>query len=140
MTPQNYTELPQLIDLYGKRGLKVLAFPCNQFGHQEPGTHEEILKFVDGYFPHEKATWFEKGDVNGENTREVYSYLKRELKDKDGSTDILWNFAKFLVDHEGKPYKRFGPKKAPLAIKDEIEFLLQKKERRFITSSTTIPQ
>ncbi len=92
------------------------------------GTHEEILKFVDGYFPHERANWFEKGDVNGKNTREVYSFLKRELKDKNGSSDIAWNFTKFLVDHEGTPYKRFGSKKPPLAMKDDIEILLKQKE------------
>lgn len=105
-----------------------MAFPCNQFGGQEPGTHEEILKFVDGYFPHEKATWFEKGDVNGKNTREVYSFLKKKLPDKDGNADIAWNFAKFLVDHEGNPYKRYGSRKPPLAMKEDIEILLKKKE------------
>lgn len=128
MTAQNYTEIPQLVDQYGERGLKVLAFPCNQFGAQEPGTHEEILAFVDGFFPHEKVTWFEKGDVNGKDTREVFSFLKRELPEKDGTSDISWNFAKFLVDHEGNPYKRFGSKKPPLAIKEDIEALLQRKE------------
>jgi len=114
--------------MHGERGLKVLAFPCNQFGGQEPGTHEEILKFVDGFFPHEKVTWFKKGDVNGGNTREVYSFLKRDLPNADGTSDIRWNFAKFLVDHEGTPFKRYGPKKPPLDIKDDIEELLKKKE------------
>lgn len=128
MTSKNYTELSQLIDEYGDRGLKVLAFPCNQFGGQEPGTHEEILKFVDRYLPHEKINWFHKGEVNGGNTREIYSFLKRELPNSDGTVDIRWNFAKFLVDHEGKPYKRFGPKTPPLAMKDDIEDLLKKKE------------
>lgn len=116
------------MDEYGKRGLKVLAFPCNQFGGQEPGTHEEILKFVDTFFPHDKFTWFQKGDVNGKKTREIYSFLKRELPNSDGTSDIRWNFAKFLVDHEGTPYKRFGPKTPPLSMKDDIETLLKKKE------------
>lgn len=114
--------------MYGARGFKVLAFPCNQFGGQEPGTHEEILSFVDGFFPHEKVTWFEKGAVNGKDTREVYSFLKRELPNPDESNDIRWNFAKFLVDAEGKPYKRYGSKKPPLDIKEDIEELLKKKE------------
>lgn len=83
---------------------------------------------MDGFFPHEKLTWFEKADVNGKGTREVYSFLKRELKAKDGSSDILWNFAKFLVDHEGTPYKRYGTKKPPLDMKEDIELLLKKKE------------
>ena len=128
MTAKNYTELPLLLDEYGERGLKVLAFPCNQFAGQEPGTHEEILKFVDGYFPHERVTWFEKGDVNGKNTREVFSFLKRDLPDKDGSPDITWNFGKFLVDHEGNPYKRFSPKISPLEMKEDVELLIKKKE------------
>lgn len=128
MTKQNYTELPQLVDKYGERGLKVLAFPCNQFGGQEPGTNEEILKFVDGFFPHEKVTWFAKGDVNGGKTRKVFSFLKRELPNHDGTSDVRWNFAKFLVDHEGNPHERFGPKTPPLSMEDTIEKLLKKKE------------
>ena len=83
---------------------------------------------MDGFFPHEKLTWFEKADVNGKGTREVYSFLKRELKASDGSSDIAWNFVKFLVDHEGKPYKRSGSKKPPLNMKEDVEFLLKKKE------------
>lgn len=128
MAQENYTQMSQLVDEYGDRGLKVLAFPCNQFAFQEPGSHEEILAFVDGFFPHEKVTWFEKAHVNGKDTREVFSFLKRELPNKDGTRDVAWNFAKFLVDHKGKPYKRFGSKKPPLDIKDDIEFLLKRKE------------
>lgn len=128
LTKQNYTELPQLIDEYGPRGLKVLAFPCNQFGGQEPGTHEEILKFVDKFFPHEKVTWFAKGDVNGAGTREAFSFLKRELPAEDGSSNIRWNFAKFLIDHEGKPFKRYSPTAPPVSLKDDIETLLKRKE------------
>jgi len=128
LTKQNYTELPQLVDEYGSRGFKVLAFPCNQFGGQEPGTHEEIKQFVDKFFPHDKLSWFAKGDVNGAKTREVFSFLKRELPNSDGTSDVRWNFAKFLVDHEGKPFKRYSPKTPPLSIKDDIEELLKKKE------------
>lgn len=128
MTEQNYTELSQLVEKFGDRGLKVLTFPCNQFGGQEPGTHEEILNFVDKFNARDKFTWFVKGDVNGKNAREVYSFLKRELPSDDGTADVRWNFAKFLVDNEGKPYKRFGPKTNPLKIVDDIEILLKKKE------------
>lgn len=127
MTKQNYTEFSQIADEYSDRGLKILAFPCNQFGGQEPGTHEEILTFVDRFDVREKLTWFEKGDVNGTETREVFSFLKRELPNSTGTSDILWNFAKFLVDHEGKPYKRYGSKCPPFAMKEDIEELLQKK-------------
>ena len=66
--------------------------------------------------------------MNGAGAREVYSFLKRELPNSDGTADIRWNFAKFLVDHEGIPFKRYGPKKPPLAMKDDIEELLKKKE------------
>lgn len=115
---------------FASRGLKILAFPCNQFGGQEPGTHEEIIEFVKQYDPDmpEKLTFFEKGDVNGANTREVFGFLKQQLKDEDGSDTIRWNFTKFLIDHEGNPYKRFAPTTPPKAMIDDIEMLLKKKE------------
>lgn len=69
---------------------------------------------------------FEKGHVNGKDTREVYSFLKTKLPADDGTTDIRWNFAKFLVDHEGNPYKRFGPTTSPMSMKSDIEELLVK--------------
>jgi glutathione peroxidase len=77
----------------------VLAFPCNQFGGQEPGTHEEIIEFVkkiDEHIP-EKVTFFEKSDVNGANARESFSFLKQACPNDDGSTDIRWNFGKFKI-------------------------------------------
>lgn len=66
--------------------------------------------------------------MNGKDTREVYSLLKKALPWEDGTTDIRWNFAKFLVDHEGKPYKRYGSKTPPMEMKEDIEELLAKKE------------
>jgi glutathione peroxidase len=77
----------------------VLAFPCNQFGGQEPGTHEEILEFVKQYDEHmsEKLTFFEKNDVNGANAREPYSFIKQACPNDDGTTDIRWNFGKFKI-------------------------------------------
>jgi len=128
LTKQNYTEFSKIADEYSDRGLKILAFPCNQFGGQEPGTHEEILSFVDKFEVRDKLTWFEKGDVNGARTREVWSFLKRELPNSDGTVDIRWNFAKFLVDHEGKAYKRFSPQASPFTMKEDIEELLKKAE------------
>jgi glutathione peroxidase len=78
--------------------LKILAFPCNQFGAQEPGTNEEILEFVKRYDTDmaEKLTFFDKADVNGANTREVYSYIKPLAPNADGSLDISWNFGMSL--------------------------------------------
>ncbi|OQS04125.1 glutathione peroxidase [Thraustotheca clavata] len=99
------------------RGLEILAFPCNQFGGQEPGTSEEILAFVAKFgvtFP-----LFEKADVNGDDTQEVYKFLKAHLPG-----DITWNFAKFLVDCHGQPVKRYDPKTAPFDLEDDILALL----------------
>jgi len=75
----------------------VLAFPCNQFGAQEPGTHEEILEFVKKFDEKmsEKLVFFEKADVNGANAREVYSYLKQALPSEDGTADVRWNFSTY---------------------------------------------
>ncbi len=129
LTPTNYSGLSKLVDQYGARGFKVLVFPCNQFLGQEPGESNQILEFVAEKFDaQEKFTFFEKGYVNGKDTREVFSFLKQSLPSQDGSTDIRWNFTKFLVDHEGNPYKRYGPTEAPNVMKDDIELLLQKKE------------
>ena len=83
LTKKNYTQLPKLVDEYGARGFKVLAFPCNQFGGQEPGTNEQILTFVEKFGARDKLEYFEKGDVNGNNAREVFSFLKRELGQED---------------------------------------------------------
>eukprot|EP00527_Entomoneis_sp_CCMP2396_P000539 CAMPEP_0198149722 /NCGR_PEP_ID=MMETSP1443-20131203/47925_1 /TAXON_ID=186043 /ORGANISM="Entomoneis sp., Strain CCMP2396" /LENGTH=77 /DNA_ID=CAMNT_0043814839 /DNA_START=438 /DNA_END=671 /DNA_ORIENTATION=+ len=70
--------------------------------------------------------FFEKNDVNGANTREVYRYLKQQAPNDDGTTDIRWNFAKFLIDHEGKSIKRSTA--SPDDLRPEIEALLAKKE------------
>ena len=98
--------------------------------NQEPGTHEEILDFVETNFKaKDKFTWFEKGHVNGGSTREVFSFLKRELPSKtDSSSDVKWNFEKFLVDKNGIPYKRYSSKTSPLKFKNDIALLLKQDE------------
>jgi glutathione peroxidase len=78
----------------------------------------------------EKLVFFEMANVNGANARQVYSFLKRALPNDDGSFDVRWNFQKFLIDHEGNPYKRFGTSEAPFTMKDSIELLLKKKEEK----------
>ena len=97
-TKINYIQLPKLVDEYNTRGFHVLAFPCNQFGGQEPGTHEEIITFVKkiDIDMDTKLTFFEKADVNGANTREVYSFVKPKVPNFDGTTDIRWNFGTFF--------------------------------------------
>ncbi|GAB9471835.1 hypothetical protein Gpo141_00009034 [Globisporangium polare] len=121
LTPTNYPELTLLDEKYRDQGLEILAFPCNQFSNQEPGTHEEIMEFVKQY----KCTFpfFEKHDVNGASARPVFTYLKAKLPGSFGNF-VKWNFTKFLVDRNGQPYKRFAPKDLPLSFEDEIKKLL----------------
>lgn len=106
----------------------MLAFPCNQFGGQEPGTPEEILKFVEKFGARDKLTFFEKADVNGENAREVFTFLKEKLPFEDGSTNVMWNFGKFLVAPDGTPHSRYGSKTEPNEMRASIEELLKRKE------------
>lgn len=111
-----------LEDLYRKfkdRGFVVLGFPCNQFGHQEPGNEAEIKNFCqtqyDVTFP-----LFAKIDVNGPQTHPLYVFLKKEEKGILGTEAIKWNFTKFLISPEGKVLKRFAPTTAPESLEEEI--------------------
>lgn len=99
----------------------VLAFPCNQFGAQEPGSPDEIRAFADNY----GATFpiFAKVDVNGFNAHPAWVHLKKKKGEMLGS-DIKWNFAKFLVDPAGKVVKRYGPQQSPASIEADILRLL----------------
>lgn len=106
---------------FSERGLRILAFPCNQFGNQEPDSEEVIKKFAAGY--NVKFDMFSKINVNGENALPLYKYLKSQLKGTLGSF-IKWNFAKFLCNRDGKPVKRYSPTTAPLDIVPDIEALL----------------
>ena len=121
-TPQ-YEGLEQLQSNYGDRGFEVLAFPCNQFGGQEPGSEEEIVEFCTTRF---SATFpiFAKIEVNGANTHPLYDWLKTEAKGFMGSERIKWNFTKFLISPEGKVVKRYGSQTKPAAIAKDIEALL----------------
>lgn len=120
----NYNQLVSLHEKYGAEvgGFTVLAFPCNQFGAQEPGTAAEIRKFADGY--NVKFDVFEKCDVNGPNAHPVWVYLKSKQGGLLGDS-IKWNFTKFLVDKNGQPVKRYGPMDDPIpkVEKDLIEEL-----------------
>lgn len=122
-TPQ-YEDLQKLYEEYKDQGFEILAFPCNQFGNQEPGDNEEIRSFCklnyDVTFP-----IFDKVDVNGENTHPIYKYLKENVKGLLNSKDIKWNFTKFLVDKNGDVVKRFAPIKKPLKMKKDVEELLK---------------
>lgn len=121
-TPQ-YDGLEALQERYAERGFSVLAFPCNQFGHQEPGTEEEIVEFCTMRF---NTTFpiFAKIDVNGDDAHPLYQHLKSEAPGLLGSKAIKWNFTKFLVDAEGKVVERYGSNTKPEKIAADIEKLL----------------
>lgn len=120
-TPQ-YEGLEKLYRDYKDKGLVILGFPCNQFGKQEPGNSKQISEgCLINYgvsFP-----MFSKIDVNGENAHPIYKYLKSELNGTFGSF-IKWNFTKFMIDKNGKPYKRFSPTTEPEKLRTHIEALL----------------
>ena len=117
-----YKGLQQLYEKYQSKGLEILDFPCNQFGHQAPGTEEEIHQFCEINY---KTTFrlFSKIDVNGKNELPLYTYLKGQ---KGGFLNkrIKWNFTKFLVDKTGKVIQRFAPTMTPEAIEKQIANIL----------------
>lgn len=95
------------------RGLRILAFPCNQFAKQEPGTPEEIKAYAAGYGA--EFDMFGKVEVNGQGALPLYKFLKSKLKGSLGNF-IKWNYAKFICDVDGVPVKRYSPTTAPLDI------------------------
>lgn len=144
-TPQ-YDVLQDIYEKYADNGFVILDFPCNQFGHQAPGTEEEILKFCDSRYG---ITFpiFSKIDVNGENASELFRYLKeqqgfqgfdlederaksldRMLKQMDpayaSNDDIKWNFTKFLIDRKGNVAARFEPTEDMSYVEERIKELL----------------
>lgn len=125
MTKRDYSQLATLADEYGERGLRILAFPSGQFLNQEFDDNSEIEKFVNEKMGmKDKLVLFEKANVNGKDAREVFTFLK----DKLGGGQISWNFNKFLVDAQGKPYSRWGPQDEPSVMISDIEKLLDQKE------------
>ena len=143
-TPQ-YEAIQNLYNKYNSKGFEVLDFPCNQFGHQAPGTDSEIHEFCTAKY-NTTFDQFKKVDVNGENESKIFTYLKENspkeeiygLKnkvamkgvEKISSTckkehDIKWNFTKFLVDQEGKVVRRLSPIEDPMKLEDTIKELLK---------------
>ena len=121
-TPQ-YEGLEALYKAYKDRGFTVLAFPCNQFGAQEPGNAEEIASFCsltyDVTFP-----VMSKIDVNGADAHPLYRFLKKEQKGLLGTEAIKWNFTKFLIGKDGQVVERFAPTVKPEDLKVAVEALL----------------
>lgn len=120
-TPQ-YKGLEKLYKRYHAAGFELLDFPCNQFGHQAPGTNEEIQDFCQLTYQTTFQT-FAKLDVNGEHAAPLYTFLKKEQGGMLGGA-IKWNFTKFLVDRKGKVIKRYAPTVEPEKIAKDIERLL----------------
>lgn len=120
-TPQ-YEGLQNLYEKYAEQGLEILDFPCNQFGHQAPGSEEEIVDFCQIRYG---VTFkqFAKIEVNGDNEIPLYTYLKEQKGGVMGKK-IKWNFTKFLVDRKGNVIGRFAPTVKPEEIEGKIKEVL----------------
>lgn len=122
LTPQ-YDGLEALWRKYKDQGFEVIAFPCNQFGAQEPGNAEEIASFCslkfDVSFP-----LMAKIDVNGAGAPPLYDWLKRKAPGVMGTRSIKWNFTKFLVGRDGKVVRRYAPTDTPEALDKDVAALL----------------
>ena len=121
-TPQ-YEGLESLQKSYGERGFSVLAFPCNQFGGQEPGSEAEIQSFCDLNYQ-TSFPLFRKIEVNGSASHPLFIHLKEQSPGVLGSKRIKWNFTKFLINRQGEVVKRYAPSTKPEAITSDIEALL----------------
>ena len=120
-TPQ-YEGLEKLYEKYHEKGFEILDFPCNQFGHQAPGSDDEIHQFCTAKYK-TQFDQFAKIDVNGKNGHPLYKFLKSKKGGFLGS-NIKWNFAKFLVDREGNVIARYDSLKTPEKIEKDIIKLL----------------
>ena len=122
LTPQ-YKGLQELYSKYSNEDFEILAFPCNQFGAQEPGTNEEIKEFCDINF-NVSFKIFDKINVNGSNASPLFKHLKNEAKGVMGSEAIKWNFTKFLIDNNGSVIKRYSPQTTPDKIDKDLSKIL----------------
>lgn len=118
-TPQ-YSGLEELYRSYRDQGFTVLGFPCNQFGHQEPGDAAEIRGFCDMQYG-VTFPMFDKIDVNGADAHPLYRWLKEQKPGLLGTEAIKWNFTKFLVGRDGQVIKRYAPTDAPASFKSDVE-------------------
>jgi glutathione peroxidase len=123
-TPQ-YAGLENLFLTYKERGFEVLAFPCNQFGAQEPGSADQIGSFCQKNY-NVSFPVFSKIYVNGPDAHPIFRFLKESKPGLFGTTRIKWNFTKFLIDRKGQVVKRFAPSKLPGDLASEIEELLNR--------------
>ncbi len=122
LTPQ-YKGLQELYSKYSNKDFEILAFPCNQFGAQEPGSNEEIKEFCDINF-NVSFQIFDKIKVNGSSASPLFKHLKNEAKGVIGSEAIKWNFTKFLIDNNGSVIKRYSPQTTPDKIEKDLSKIL----------------
>ena len=123
-TPQ-YEGLEALYKKYHDKGFEILGFPCDQFGHQEPGSDEDIAQFCTLNFG-VSFPLFKKTNVNGPDANPLFEALKNEAPGLLGSKRIKWNFTKFLINVEGKVLKRYAPTIKPSSIDSDIAELLER--------------
>lgn len=115
----HYRELGELFDEFSEtKGLRILAFPCNQFAGQEPGDSAQICSYIST--KNVKFDVFEKVNVNGSDAHPLYKYLKNKQGGTLGNF-IKWNFTKFIIDKEGQPVERHGPSKNPKDLVASLE-------------------
>ncbi|GAA0312020.1 glutathione peroxidase [Psychrobacter aestuarii] len=124
LTPQ-YEGLEQLYQTYKDQGLVIIGFPCNQFGHQEPGDASEIGQFCQKNYG-VSFPMMAKVDVNGSDAHPIYKWMK-EQKGGVLLDAIKWNFSKFLINREGQVVERYAPTTEPKALADDIEAQLAQK-------------
>jgi glutathione peroxidase len=122
LTP-HYAGLQELYNNFRDRGLVVLGFPCNQFGAQEPGSESQIKQFCETRYG-VTFPMFAKIDVNGPTRHPLYAHLTAQPTQPDGPGDIVWNFAKFLIDRRGTVAARFAPPTAP--VSEEVVSAVEK--------------
>ncbi|GGF82380.1 glutathione peroxidase [Alteromonas lipolytica] len=121
-TPQ-YEGLETTYQKYKEKGLEILAFPCNQFGQQEPGDDNSIQSFC-GINYNITFPVMKKIEVNGSDASPLYKYLKAAAPGLFGTKAIKWNFTKFLISKDRTAIKRYGPQVTPEAIQQDIEAFL----------------
>jgi glutathione peroxidase len=121
-TPQ-FAGLEKLYEKFRARGFAVLGFPCNQFGHQDPGANGEIAEFCQMNYG-VSFPMFAKIDVNGATTHPLFQHLKSSAPGLLGTEKIKWNFTKFLIGREGKVIARFAPLTKPEDIEQAVHSAL----------------
>lgn len=120
LTDKNYKQLVELDQKFAdSKGLRILAFPCNQFNSQEPKSNAEIKEFAQGKYG-AKFDLFAKINVNGDDAIPLYKFLKIKQKGTFGNR-IKWNFTKFIVNKEGIPVKRYSPTTDPKDMVKDLE-------------------